>query len=195
MEENGMYRYLLCIGICTILWIVNIKWIIQAIRERIPSEIYIHTGLGIFFTLLTVELTLGLPPIWGQYLLWLKILGFLLYIPASMLLFGAIRELKGKGNTETADLFDTTAIVNTGIYGIIRQPITLGSTIWSIALMFVFQSLFSIILGILSIFCFWMSARTEGAYNIRKFGDAYRKYMKNVPMWNVISGLKKRSSL
>ncbi|PNR88534.1 hypothetical protein X925_05935 [Petrotoga sp. 9T1HF07.CasAA.8.2] len=50
----------LCIRICAIIWIVNGIWIMQAIKERFITEIYIHTGLGIFFTLLVLELTIGI---------------------------------------------------------------------------------------------------------------------------------------
>ena len=113
---------------------------------------------------------------------WLQVIGFVLYIPSSILILGSVVELKRKGKSETYDPFSTTTFVDTGTYGIIRQPITLGMTIWSIALILVFQSILSIILGILSIFCFWMSARKETEYNLKKFGDKYKEYMKKVPM-------------
>ncbi|GAG80166.1 unnamed protein product, partial [marine sediment metagenome] len=29
-----------------------------------------------------------------------------------------------------------------------------------------------------------MASRKEDAFNIEKFGDEYREYMKKVPMWN-----------
>lgn len=68
---------------------------------------------------------------------------------------------------------------------------TLGMAIWSIALILVFQSVLSIILGASSIVCFWLLARKEAEYNIGKFGDNYREYMKKVPMWNIIRGLRR----
>ena len=58
--------------------------------------------------------------------------------------------------------------------------------IWSVALIFTFRSALSTILGVVSLFCFYMSARTEGEYDILKYGDDYREYMKGVPMWNVL---------
>jgi len=77
-----MYRYILCITICAVIWVVNGKWLVQAVRKRIASEIYIHTGLGIFFTLLAVELTLGIFRLWMRFdILWLRIIGLILYIP------------------------------------------------------------------------------------------------------------------
>lgn len=188
-----MYRYILCIIICAFIWIVNGRWIIQSAREYITSEIYIHTGLGIFFSLLTFELTLGVFYMWMRIdILWVRIAGFILYIPSAYLVVGAMYTLKHRGSSQSTDFTATTVFINTGIYGVIRQPITLGIAIWSIALILVFQSIFSTILGISSIVCFRMSAIKEGKYNIKKFGDDYKKYMGRVPLWNIFKGLKNR---
>lgn len=188
-----MYRYILCIIILAFIWIVNGRWIFQSARERITSEIYIHIGLGIFLTLLTLELTLGTFSLWMRFdILWLRVIGFILYIPSAYLVAASIYALKHRGRPATADFTTTSTFIDTSIYRLIRQPMTLGITIWSIALIFVFQSVLSIILCVPSIVCFWISARKEGEYNIRKFGDDYRKYMKQVPMWNVFKGLRNR---
>jgi len=53
-----MWEYILCVGICAVIWIINGRCIIQSAKEHITGEIYSHTGLGIFFTLLTLELIL-----------------------------------------------------------------------------------------------------------------------------------------
>jgi len=164
----------------------------QALKERITSEVYIHTGLGIFFTLLTLELSIGMHGAWSHFnISWLKLIGWIFYVPSAILVFGAMIELKRKGKTETYDPTSTTSFVDTGIYRIIRQPITLGIAVWSIALIFVFQSVLSIVLGLLVIFCCWMSARQEGEYNTKKFGDRYKEYMRKVPMWNIFKCVRK----
>lgn len=187
-----MYRYILCIILCAVIWIVNGRWLIQAVRERITSELYIHTGLGIFLTLLTLELSLGVFELWTRLdILWLQVIGFILYIPSAYLVGAPMYALKSKGRSESADIFHTTTLVDAGIYGIIRQPITLGLAIWSLALILVFQSILAVILGVLAIFCCWMSARAESEYNIKKFGDDYKEYMRRVPMWNIFKGLRK----
>ncbi|MFH1629877.1 MAG: NnrU family protein [Pseudomonadota bacterium] len=187
-----MSRYLFCIGICTIIWILNGKCIIDAIKGRITSEVYIHTGLGIFFSQLTLELTLGILRLWSQFdILWLNTIGFLLFIPSVILAFGALIELKRKGSPKSSDFTDTTVFINSGLYSVIRQPITLGMAIWSTALLLVFQSTVSLILSAVSVFCFWMSANKETEYNVRKFGEKYETYMQNVPMWNIIEGLRR----
>ena len=187
-----MYRYILCIGICAVIWTVNGIWLRQAIRERITSEIYIHTGLGIFFSLLALELTLGTFKLWARLdIFWLEVIGLVLYIPSAYLVAASMHALKHKGRPKTADPTATATFIDTGVYDIIRQPMTLGTAIWSIALILVFQSILSIILGVLAIFCFWMSARKESEYNIKKFGNKYKAYMKRVPMWNFFKGLRK----
>ena len=35
------------------------------------------------------------------------------------------------------------------------------------------------------------AVRKEVGYNIKKFGDEYKKYMKRVPMWSIFRGLRK----
>ena len=187
-----MYRYILCIGICAIIWIVNGMWLHQAVKKRITSEIYIHTGLGIFFTLLILELTLGTSKLWVRFdIMWLQVIGFILYIPSAYLVAASMHALKSKGKPKTADPFASTTFIDTGVYAIVRQPMTLGMAIWSIALTLVFQSILAVLLGIVSLFCFWISAKKESEYNIKKFGDSYKEYMKKVSMWNFFKRLKK----
>ena len=75
-------------------------------------------------------------------------------------------ELKRNGEPGTADPTATTTFVDTGVYHVVRQPMTLGMAIWTIALILGSQSIISIILGIISSFCFWVGARKEVEYNI-----------------------------
>jgi len=123
----GIY---LCIGICAIIWVVNGRLIIRGIREHVTSEIYMHIGLGIFFTLLTFRLTLGELGVWICFdILWVQVIGFVLYIPSAILVFGSMLELKRKGKPENGDPTATTTFINTGMYRVIRQPMTLGMAI------------------------------------------------------------------
>lgn len=187
-----MYRYILCISICAVIWVINGMWIIQAAREHIASEVYIHAGLGLFFTVLALEFILRIFKLWMRFdISWVRIIGYVLYAPSGFLVFCSMIELKRQGKPQTYDPSYTTTLVDTGIYGVIRQPITLGMTIWSIALILVFQSILSIILCVVSITCFWFSARKESEYNISKFGDSYKEYMRKVPRWNFVKGLRR----
>ncbi len=178
-----MYEYALCVGICAIIWTLNGRLIIQAVKEDVTSEIYMHTGLGIFFSLLTIEwiLAADLSGLWVHFNIpWLQVIGFIPYIPSAYLVVASMRALKRYDTPETG--IETTTFVDSGIYATIRQLMTLGMAIWSVALIFVFQSALSAILGVVSLFCFYMSARTESEYDILKYGDDYREYMRRVPM-------------
>ena len=118
-----MYRYILCVCICAVIWITNGRCIIRSARERITGEICSHTGLGIFFTLLTLELILGDAGMWTQAnISWLQIIGYILYIPSAFLVFGSMIQLKHKGKAKTLAPHGTTTVVQTGIYGITRHP-------------------------------------------------------------------------
>jgi protein-S-isoprenylcysteine O-methyltransferase Ste14 len=188
-----MIRYLLCIGLCAVVWIVNIKEIIHAVKKRIPSEIYIHAGLGLFFSIMTIEWTLGVFGYWERLdIFWIKIIGFILFIPSVYLEWKSHEMLKHRANPADGKLDATTVFVDSGIYGIVRQPMTLGMAMWSIALILVFQSPLSLILGSACVLFFWLSAAKEGEHNISKFGKAYRQYMQEVPMWNVLTRLLKK---
>ncbi|NQU05528.1 MAG: isoprenylcysteine carboxylmethyltransferase family protein [Calditrichaeota bacterium] len=186
-----MYYYL-CILILAAIWIVNGIPILKAARKNITSGMYIHLGFIIFFSLLTIEMTLGSLSIWTHLnISTLRVIGFLLYIPSIYLVGGALYELHRKGSPKSSDPTESTRLIESGVFAIIRQPMTLGMSIWSIALMMIFQSWLAIVLGTASIYYFTISARSESPYNISKFGGAYRKYMNRVPMWNVFRGLKK----
>ncbi len=45
--------------------------------------------------------------------------------------------------------------------------------------------------GVVSLFCFYGSARTESEYDILKYGDDYRECMRRVLMWNIARGMIK----
>lgn len=107
-----MWGYILCAVICAVIWIINGRCIIRSARERITGEIYSHTGLGIFFTLLTLETILGEAGMRTQAnISWLQIIGYILYIPSAFLVFGSM--IKGKAKTLAPH--GTTTVVQTRI--------------------------------------------------------------------------------
>lgn len=181
-----MTSLLLCIGLCAVIWIFNGICLIHAVKEKIQSELYMHLGLSIFFSVMVLELTVGNDGAWRRLgLLWLQIAGFVLYLPSAYFVIFSVIDLKHRGKSK-GDFTQTTAIIKEGIYGQIRQPMTFGLALWSVAFIMVFQSMITAILCIISFFCFFIAARTESKYNIRKFGDDYKHYMKKVPMWNFL---------
>jgi len=121
----------------------------------------------------------------------LTMIGFLFIILSASLFIASMNDLKHNGKFKIDDFTVTTVFIDAGTHIFVRQPMTLWLAIWSIALILDFQSVLAVILGVVSVFCFWMSARKESEYDIRKFGNTYKDYMKKVPMWNILKGLRK----
>jgi len=168
---------------------------VRSAREGITGEIYNHTGLGIFFTLLTLEWTLGEVGLWARAnISWLQIVGLTLYIPSALLVFGSMVQLHHKGKSGAGDTLaphGTAVVVDTGVYGIIRHPMWLGMSIWSVAIVLVFQSVLAVALAAVAIIFFRIGTIKEDQFNIREFGEAYIEYMKRVPAWNFLKRLRK----
>jgi protein-S-isoprenylcysteine O-methyltransferase Ste14 len=161
------------------LGIVWVGLLIPVIRERQAWIACAHGGTGLFFTSLFLSLGLDQPGDIAD-IAWLGIIGFILLIPAIML-FIASMFAAARGT-----------LVKSGISGIVRHPMYLGTALAAFALMLVFQSILSIVLGIMAIVLLWIAGTLEDTYNIERFGDSYRKYMKSVPRWNVFQGLSKK---
>lgn len=167
---------------------IILGWLIPVIRKRIICEIYEACGLGGVFTLMI----LGLGGVWTQFnVAPLRIIGFVLYAPAAFFVVSSFIALRRKGKPETG-WESTTIMIESSVFGIVRHPLYLGTAIWTVGLMLVFQSIPSTILGIVDVFCFWMASRREDAFNIEKFGEGYKEYMRRVPMWNAFKSLRKR---
>lgn len=184
-HEAIMRQIWLCIGLLAIIWIFNGYSIIHAIRKRILAELYMHAGMGIFFSVMVLELTIGNAGAWERLdSLWLQVFGLALYLPSGYLVITSVIALRHRGKARGTDFTESTKLITEGLYGRIRQPMSLGLAIWSLSFIMVFQSVPATILSIASLFCFWMAARTESDHNIRKFGKEYKEYMEKVPMWN-----------
>jgi protein-S-isoprenylcysteine O-methyltransferase Ste14 len=154
-------------------WVINGWHIADGVRNRILCEIYVHSGLGIFFTLLALECVLGGTEIWIQdHIYWLRILGFALYVPAAIFVFGSMIELHRKGKAKDSNVlssYGTTVVVERGVFRVVRHPMWLGMSIWSVVLILVSQSVLAIVLGIVTLNHFRMAAVKETEFNIGKF--------------------------
>jgi protein-S-isoprenylcysteine O-methyltransferase Ste14 len=169
--------YVVCAGI----WVIIIwRWLIPVARKHQVGEIYAACGVGI----LSCSVVLG-ELVWGaggnQPM---RCAGWLLYIPAAGLVISSFITLGHQGKPDSG-WEHTTRLVRSGVYGIVRHPLFLGSSIFMLGSVLVLQLVQAVVLGLAAVFCFWMASRKEDAFNMEKFGDAYRKYMDEVPMWNI----------
>jgi protein-S-isoprenylcysteine O-methyltransferase Ste14 len=173
--------------ICAAIWLgIIFLWLIPVIRKRIVYEIYVACGLGIMFSLIV----LGHLVYKRGNIVPLVYIGYVFYIPAAVFVISSHSSLKHKGKPESG-WEHTTKFIESSVYRIVRHPLYLGGALFTVGIILLIQSILSTIFGLVAIFCFWAASKKEDKFNINKFGDSYRKYMKRVPMWNFLNGLKK----
>ena len=175
--------------ICAALWIGFIlHWIFDSIPKQRVFQIYAGCGIGICLTLLIFRL-------FGLFqnqkgVLALQLVGNFLCLFAILMAAITFVTMGSKGRPK-GSIEDTTVLIERGIFKIVRHPLYLTLALWGIGLVLLTQSLLSLALGMTAVFSFWMASRMEDRFNIKKFGDSYREYMKRVPPWNFLKGLKK----
>jgi protein-S-isoprenylcysteine O-methyltransferase Ste14 len=90
-----------------------------------------------------------------------------------------------KGNS----YLQTTQLVDTGIYGIVRHPQYLAGILLSLSLMLIAPHWSVILLGVLTSAINYVNTFSEERACIEKFGAAYKTYMSRVPRLNIFLGL------
>lgn len=90
---------------------------------------------------------------------------------------------KGKSYTET------TKLVDTSIYTIVRHPQYLAGILFNFSIIFLAQKWLVLILGSISAFLIYLDIQAADTEGIEKFGQEYRDYMHRVPQINFIKGL------
>ena len=189
-KENRMESNLITAAIIMLIWILNGKCIVYGIKKNVYGEVYHHTGIGIFLTLIVIEKLFKKTDMFFDFdILWLKIIGYVLFIPSVIFIFGSFYQLKIKNKADSLGPQGTKRLVDTGVFGIVRHPMWIGFSLWSFALILCFQSLISFVLGTISIICFRIASAKEDGEGVKAFGDEYSEYMKKVPMWNFVKGL------
>ena len=121
---------------------------------------------------MTLEYTLSGTKVWQQWNIgWIRILGFALYVPSAILVFGSIVQLHRKGQAgqkKVLSEYGTTTVVDSGVYRLVQHPMWLGMIIWSIALMAISQSVIGIVMGVAAANLFRMAAVKERDFNIKR---------------------------
>lgn len=90
---------------------------------------------------------------------------------------------KGKSYVETTQLVDTS------LYAIVRHPQYLSGILFNLALMLLAQHWLVILLGVISAVLIYLDIQEADQDGIEKFGDTYRQYMQRVPQVNILLGI------
>ena len=129
-----------------------------------------------------------------SYVSQIKILAYIgvgLYIFSGWI-FGMlpIVEFRKKGGVKKGkNYIQTTKLVDTGIYSIIRHPQFTTWILWAIAGMLLFQHWIVILLGIPIIPLTYIDLLRADQRLIKKFGNDYKRYMQKVPRANFVLGI------
>jgi len=120
----------------------------------------------------------------------LKIFGALLWILSAFLGWLPIYTFRKKGGVPKGENFvKTTKLVTTGVYSIVRHPQYLAGMLLSLSFILISQHWLVLALGIPLIIIFYIAALDEDKSCIKKFGNSYKEYMKNIPRVNLILGI------
>jgi len=120
----------------------------------------------------------------------LKIFGMVLWILSAFLGWFPIYTFRKKGGVPKGEGFvKTTKLVTTGVYSIVRHPQYLAGMLLGFSFILISQHWLVLVLGIPFITIFYIAALDEDKSCIKKFGDSYKEYMKNVPRVNLIIGI------
>jgi protein-S-isoprenylcysteine O-methyltransferase Ste14 len=121
----------------------------------------------------------------------LFIIGWVVWAFGMVLVMAPIVMFPRKGGaTKGKSLVNTTCLVDTGIYAIIRHPqYTGGIYATFLTTMLWYPHWLFVVLGIIGIAVIYMGCREEDQRMIDKFGDDYKSYIERVPRMNFITGI------
>ena len=120
----------------------------------------------------------------------LVIIGIIVWVFGMVLVMAPIVMFPRKGGVAKGKSFvNTTRLVDTGIYAVVRHPQYTGG-IYAIFLttMLWYPHWLFVVLGIAGIVVIYLGCREEDQRMIDKFGDDYKSYMERVPRMNFIAG-------
>jgi protein-S-isoprenylcysteine O-methyltransferase Ste14 len=97
-------------------------------------------------------------------------------------------ETKG-GAQEGESWLRTSAVVDSGVYAVVRHPMYLSFMLLILALMLISQHWLSVVFGIPIVILLYLAMGVEERSNIERFADDYKRYMQRVPRMNFMLGL------
>jgi protein-S-isoprenylcysteine O-methyltransferase Ste14 len=120
----------------------------------------------------------------------LKYAGYVIWMLSAILGWLPILTLKRKGGVAKGKSYvKTTVLVDKGLYSIVRHPQYTAGILFSLALVLVSQTWLVAVMGVVVIPLLYVDILMADKYEVEKFGDEYRRYMKKVPRVNFLLGI------
>ncbi len=99
----------------------------------------------------------------------LLLIAFVMARSGMKIVFGKVREKPG--------------VIRKRIMGVVRHPIYLSEMLFYLSLLFFRTSLAALAIWIIAVWFLYYISRFEEKLLLERFGDDYRRYMKEVPMY------------
>lgn len=120
----------------------------------------------------------------------LRAAGVILLLLSVVFMFPSFVLFKKYGRvSEGGTYMHTTAVVDQGLYAVVRHPQYLGYMLLSGGFALVTQHWLPVVCGIAAIAGFYLQARAEERYCAAQLGSPYDDYMRRVPRFNVLVGI------
>ena len=121
----------------------------------------------------------------------LAIIGWIVCAGGMVLVMAPIAMFPRRGGvTKGKSYVDTTRLVDTGIYAVVRHPQYTGGIIAIfLANLLLYPHWLFGVLGVIGSVVIYLGCWEEDKYLIEKFGDDYKDYMQRVPRMNFLLGI------
>ncbi|HEC76737.1 MAG TPA: isoprenylcysteine carboxylmethyltransferase family protein [Thermoplasmatales archaeon] len=120
----------------------------------------------------------------------LRYAGWIIFAVGIVLIFLPRFVFRSKGKVKKEkDWTETTVLVDTGIYSVVRHPLYLGWLLMYLAIILWNRHWLTIIVGVSGMTCVYLISRQEDQRLVEKFGDDYKRYVLSVPRMNLLVGV------
>ena len=116
-------------------------------------------------------------------------LGWIMIMFSAIFGWLPIFTFRARGKIEGRSYINTTVLVDSGVYSIVRHPQYLAGILINIGLSLITFHWLVIVLGILAGVITYLNTFDEEEDNLDKFGEEYRVYQEKVPRLNFLLGL------
>jgi protein-S-isoprenylcysteine O-methyltransferase Ste14 len=120
----------------------------------------------------------------------LRVVGWIVWALSAV--FGVIPIITFRrlgGVPEGKSYMQTTVLVDSGVYAVVRHPQFLAGVLINISLMLIAQHWLIIVLGVPPMLLTYLDAHRADQSCVEKFGDEYKHYMQRVPRINFLAGI------
>ena len=168
-------------------------WLIGSIRKRIVFEVEMALGVGSLWAAIFVPVFLELPDL-VPWLVALSLAGYAILYLSIGLFVATILSLR-RGGKPNSGWERTTELTTSGIHGLVRHPLQLSGILGACGAAVAQPALVVLVLSAVSVTCFALATRAEDQFNVARFGEPYRTYVKQVPALNLLAGIWTRLQL